>query len=204
MERVRAYVDGMNLYHGLRQRYGRRYHWLDLQALASSLLKPGQQLDLVTYFTARVRDEPAAEQRQTTYIEALNAHCKSLCVVDGRYQEKQMRCRGCRAMWTTYEEKETDVSIAVSLVEDAALDRFDMALLLSADSDLCPAVRSVRRVDARKRVVVAFPPKRNSADLRRHAHASMFIGNDKIRRSQLPAEVTRMDGRRLARPKYWS
>jgi uncharacterized LabA/DUF88 family protein len=48
--------------------------------------------------------------------------------------------------WTIYEEKETDVSLAVSLLEDAAMDRYDVALLFSADSDLCPAVRAVRRV----------------------------------------------------------
>jgi hypothetical protein len=53
MIRVVAYVDGLNLYYGLKAGYGRRYHWLDLQLLASSLLRPGQQLHAVHYFTAR-------------------------------------------------------------------------------------------------------------------------------------------------------
>jgi hypothetical protein len=44
MSRVVAYVAGFNLYHGLKARYGRRYHWLDLQALVRSLLRPGQEL----------------------------------------------------------------------------------------------------------------------------------------------------------------
>lgn len=39
-----------------------------------------------------------------------------------------------------YEEKETDVSTAVTLVEYGVTDRFDMALLITADSDICPAV----------------------------------------------------------------
>ena len=42
MNRVVAYVDGFNLYFGLKAVYGRRYHWLDLQALVRSLLRPGQ------------------------------------------------------------------------------------------------------------------------------------------------------------------
>ena len=42
MTRLVAYVDGFNLYHGLKAVYGRRYHWLDLQALVRSLLRPGQ------------------------------------------------------------------------------------------------------------------------------------------------------------------
>ncbi len=44
MERVKAYVDGFNLYHGLKTRHGRKYLWLDLQALAVRLLKPSQHL----------------------------------------------------------------------------------------------------------------------------------------------------------------
>ena len=42
MVRVAAYVDGFNLYFGLKDRYARRYLWLDLQALSESLLRKGQ------------------------------------------------------------------------------------------------------------------------------------------------------------------
>ncbi len=44
MNRVVAYVDGFNLYFGLKEGYGRRYHWLDLQRLVADLLQPDQQL----------------------------------------------------------------------------------------------------------------------------------------------------------------
>ena len=44
MNRVVAYVDGFNLYFGLKEGYGRRYHWLDLQRLVAALLQPDQQL----------------------------------------------------------------------------------------------------------------------------------------------------------------
>ena len=64
MERVKAYVDGFNLYHGLKTRHGRKYLWLDLQALAVRLLKPSQHLVAVEYFTARVRNQAESEQRQ--------------------------------------------------------------------------------------------------------------------------------------------
>jgi hypothetical protein len=56
MTRVVAYVDGFNLYFGLKNGYGRRYHWLGLQALATSLLQPGQELREVQYFTAGVKN----------------------------------------------------------------------------------------------------------------------------------------------------
>jgi hypothetical protein len=114
---VVAYVDGFNLYHGLRARYGRRYLWLDLQALVTRLLKPAQRLVAVRYFTASVRNDPLALARQSAYLGALGTFT-GVEIVLGRFQEKNQTCRKCGATWRTYEEKETDVSIAVSLLED--------------------------------------------------------------------------------------
>ena len=71
MDRVVAYVDGFNLYHGLKAEYGRQYLWLDLQALVRGLLRPGQELLEVQYFTARVRGNPDAELRQDALPQAL-------------------------------------------------------------------------------------------------------------------------------------
>ena len=65
MVRVAAYVNGFNLYFGLKAMRGRKYLWLDLQALAVSLLRPGQTLERVSYFTARVRNDPQGARRQS-------------------------------------------------------------------------------------------------------------------------------------------
>jgi hypothetical protein len=43
-----------------------------------------------------------------------------------------MTCRHCGNVWTSYEEKETDVNIAVGLVADAAASASDIALIVSA------------------------------------------------------------------------
>ena len=120
--RVATYIDGFNLYNGLKEKHGRKYLWLDLQSLAASLLLPDQKLVGVSYFSARVHHE-ASSHRQATYIDALKAACPLLSVVEGRFQEKQLQCRACGHRRVSYEEKETDVSIAVTLVEDAACDR---------------------------------------------------------------------------------
>jgi uncharacterized Zn finger protein len=44
-------------------------------------------------------------------------------IILGRYQAKTVACRQCGSVWTGYEEKKTDVNIAVSLVPDAAAGR---------------------------------------------------------------------------------
>jgi len=75
VERVIVLVDGFNTYYGLRSRFGRRYLWLDLQALSASLLKDGQELRQVVYFTARVRNSVESVERLSVYLDALAAHC---------------------------------------------------------------------------------------------------------------------------------
>jgi uncharacterized LabA/DUF88 family protein len=201
-ERVKVYIDGFNLYHGLREKHGRRYHWLDLQTLVISLLRPSQSLVGIDYFTARVRQQPDPEVRQATYLDALAAYCDQVTIVEGRFQEKTRKCRVCRVEMTLHEEKETDVSIAAALIEDAVNDIFDAAMLISADSDLCPAVRAVGRLRPEKKIIAAFPPRRRSDDLRRSVRAAFTIGDAKIRNALLP-DVVNGNGVLLQRPAYW-
>jgi hypothetical protein len=200
---VIAYIDGFNLYNGLRDMYRRRYLWLDLEELCRALLLPGQHLRAVRYFTAPVRRQPAALRRQQKFWNALDVHCRCGTIERGRFQEKSIICRQCGSEWITHEEKETDVAIAVALVEDAANRAFDTALIVSADSDLCPAVRAVRRLHPAGKVAVAFPPARRSDDLRRIADASFTIARMKLAASLLPDEVCGPDGRTFPRPAKW-
>ena len=64
-----AYIDGFNFYYGLRDAKLRSSLWLDLPTMCQSLLQQGQNLELVRYFTTRVRNDPAAGKRQSTFIE---------------------------------------------------------------------------------------------------------------------------------------
>jgi hypothetical protein len=52
--RVIVYIDGFNLYFGLKSKGWTRFLWLNLQNVAERLLKPYQTLVYTKYFTARV------------------------------------------------------------------------------------------------------------------------------------------------------
>jgi uncharacterized LabA/DUF88 family protein len=201
---VIAYVDGFNLYHGLRERYRHRYLWLDLTALVRRL-RPDDSIVAVRYFTATIRNNQAAQARQQTYLSALAAHCgPTLQIVHGRYQAKALSCRQCGAGWTSYEEKETDVNIAVSLVADAASGASDIALLVSADSDLCPAIRTARVVAPGRRMIAAFPPRRNSFEIKALIPGAFQLAQADIRNSLLPLTVVETaTGRKYQRPDKW-
>ena len=114
------------------------------------------------------------------------------------------RCSTCGTTWQTYEEKMTDVNIAVELLSDAYDDAFDTAIVISADSDLARPITTIRARFPGKRVVVAFPPNRVSKLLRSVAAASFTIGRDALRDSQLPEGVVRLDGNIFTRPPEWN
>jgi uncharacterized LabA/DUF88 family protein len=205
MSRVVVYVDGFNLYFGLRSKGWRKYYWLDLVHLARVLIKPGQRLEGIHYFTSRILPNGYNSRdmhRQNTYLEALSTF-PQVTLHFGRFLNKPQRCRACGTQWGGYEEKMTDVNIAVRLLADAFEDRFDMALLLSADSDLTTPVQQVLTRFPEKRVVIAQPPGRNSTSLCRAASGYFTIGEMKLRRSQLPPYIVRSDGHELARPDHW-
>ncbi|MBF0462348.1 MAG: NYN domain-containing protein [Magnetococcales bacterium] len=205
MTRVIACIDGFNLYFGLRSKGWRRYYWLDLAGLSQSLLKPGHILQSVHYFTARIRANGRNNEdmrRQNTYLEAL-ATRPDLHTHFGHYLEKKRECHLCGAQWLDYEEKMTDVNIAVQMLNDVCEDRFDTALLVSGDSDLTPPLDWVRSRYPTKRVVVALPPGRHSVQLTRAAGGYLTIGEDKLRQNSLPDTITRTDGYLLTRPDHW-
>ncbi|MEV5948981.1 NYN domain-containing protein [Streptomyces sp. NPDC051993] len=78
----------------------------------------------------------------------------------------------------------TDVNIAVALMEITASAQVDTVLVVSADSDLCPAVRSARTVNPQLTIVPTFPPHRRSGELK-----VLLPSAFKLRQSQLPAVV---------------
>ncbi len=205
MFRTAAYVDGFNLYYGMKSRKWRRYYWLDVRRLAGNLLRSDQRLTAVKYFTALVSSSPrdrGKSKRQTTYLEALELNAQP-GIFYGHYLAKENECLQCGAKWQTHEEKMTDVNIATEMLRDAYANACDTFLLISADSDLTPPVRHIKREFPDKRVVVAFPPNRRSDQLKIAADAAFTIGRKKLADSQLPAVVQKPNGHILKRPSRW-
>jgi uncharacterized LabA/DUF88 family protein len=206
MQRVIAYIDGFNLYFGLKEARWRKYYWLDVHRLCSQLLRPGQSLVHVKYFTSRVSaspSDPGKDRRQAAYLEALETIANTTEFF-GQYLGKVVECRNCHSRWTSHEEKMTDVNIAVEMLTDASDDLFDVAMVLSADSDLVGPVAKIRQRFQTKKVVIAFPPKRTSDRLKQNAHAWFRIGETQFRKSQLPNPVIKASGFEINKPALWS
>jgi uncharacterized LabA/DUF88 family protein len=202
MARVIAYIDGFNLYFGLKSRGWERYLWLNVHALAGNLLQPGQTLVHTKYFTARVGFPADKVKRQATYLDALHT-VSDVSIFHGRYQLNSFTCRNCSFVHQIPNEKMTDVNIAVELMQDAFRDRVDTAILISADSDLVAPVVAVQKLFPKKRVVVACPPGRSSVNLCKAAAAHFKIGRASIAKSLFPETVFTASGFALKRPASW-
>jgi uncharacterized LabA/DUF88 family protein len=205
LRRVIAYIDGFNLYFGLKDSGWKRYYWLDLWRLVERLMQPDQQLIELHYFTARIsgaRGNSADSARQTTYLDALQT-ISGISIHEGHYLTKKRVCRRCGNHWPEPEEKMTDVNIAVRLLADAFDDRFDTAIIISADSDLVPPMHEIRSRFSEKRIVVPMPPRRHSRSLANLADVSFQIGEANIRKSQLPERIQTETGFILQRPATW-
>jgi len=204
MSRVITYIDGFNFYFGLKAKGWRKYYWVDLAAMSRRLLKPDQELVACHYFTARIkkRNHGQSADRQKIWLEALKER-DDITLHFGHYLIKRRQCHNCGAQWESAEEKMTDVNIATQLLIDAMHDRFDTAIIVSGDSDLTTPVLEVLRNFPKKRIIIAFPPKRHSAQLQKVASGYLTIGEDKLRKSLLPDEITKADGYILRRPDEW-
>ena len=146
LQRVAAYVDGFNLYYGLKSKGWRRYYWLNVHQLMLNLLKPDQRIVFTKYFTSRVSSTPKnpdKQKRQSEFIEALST-VPEVQVFYGQYQLRPQTCSRCGFVGLVPNEKMTDVNIAAEMLTDAFQDKFDTALLVSADSDLSAPVSRIR------------------------------------------------------------
>jgi uncharacterized LabA/DUF88 family protein len=97
----------------------------------------------------------------------------------------------------------TDVNIATEMLSDAFADQFDVALLISADSDLVSPVRKVRHLFPDKRVVVVFPPARHSHALKSVANVCLHLDRATLVKSVFTDQVAKPDGFVLQRPAEW-
>ncbi|MFA6186583.1 MAG: NYN domain-containing protein [Phycisphaerae bacterium] len=202
VKKVIAYVDGFNLYFGLRDSNLKRFYWLNIKAMIQNLLKENQQLIATKYFTARISGPPEKRIRQNTFLEALGT-LDDFKTFYGHYLSKKITCRNCKQSWPSFEEKMTDVNIATELLVDAFEDRFDTALLISADSDLVGPINAIKKIFPQKRIIVFFPPNRFSAALKAVADVQLSLGHRLLAQNQFPDKVVRIDGYVLQRPLEW-
>lgn len=201
-DRVIGYIDGFNLYYGLKDRGWKQFYWLDPAALVHQLVRGGRSVVGAKYFTARVRDNTGRRERQGAFLDAVRITSDAE-VIQGKYYRKMRQCRRCNHAWTSYEEKMTDSAIAAHLVADAFLDAFDTALLVGGDTDIVPAIKMVRRHFPEKRIEAWFPPRRKNQEVADTCHDSGSINGAHLGRALMPSPIDGPSGVSIECPIEW-
>lgn len=212
MNRTVFLVDGFNLYHSLRAASedlgGVPTKWLNLPQLLESYLPAigGQAAtERIYYFSALAthleRRQPGVTSRHRTYIDSLKSY--GVVVVLGRFKPKQVYCAQCRQSSRHFEEKETDVAISIKLFEVLHQDEADTVALVTGDTDLAPAVRSVRSVFPTKRIWFLFPYKRKNNELAQIADGHCNVKKERYTQHQFPQSIRLQSGRVVTKPATW-
>jgi NYN domain len=160
MLRAALYVDGFNLYHAIEDLGQNHLKWLDMSALGRLLIpKQTQTLVRVVWCTAVRTDNPQKMLRHREYIRALKG--TGVTCLEGHFAGEDRNCRSCGNTWKAPVEKQGDVNLAITMLDDAHCDLFDHAYLLTSDSDQAATVRLLKERFPGKPVTTVCAPGRS-------------------------------------------
>jgi uncharacterized LabA/DUF88 family protein len=219
--RTIIYVDGFNLYFRL---HHTRPHlkWLNIKALAQNVLGAQHRIIGVRYYTARVsgRTDPTAPARQQVYLDALgtipeiSVHLGSFLSSKkfaGLVYPPEFRPRLASPIpqpWPVVvrvhktEEKGSDVNLASHLLLGAFRNEYDVAAIVSNDTDLVEPLRIVTN-ELGKVVTLLSPVPNPAPQLKAVAGFVRHIRVGHLSASQFADPLVLANGTLLSKPITW-
>ena len=164
-ERVMVFIDGSNLYHSLKNHFGRTD--LDIDIFCRKL-QGRRSLTRIYYYNAKVgfKEEPERFRKQQSFFAGVNAI---------PYSELRLG----RLVYTNWPsvppyEKGIDVQLATDMLTHSFKNNYDAAVLVAGDNDFVGAIQAIK--DNGKHVEVAlFGREGTSRQLRRVADKVVSI-----------------------------
>lgn len=205
MDRSVVYIDGLNLYYGALK--DTPWKWLDLEQYFH-LLRNADSIQAIKYFTGKANNSVDQE----TYLAALATTNVEVFLAPFKYKPIRCRVKGCtypRSRTFRYpEEKKTDVNIGVHLLNDAHKDQYDLAVMVTGDSDTIPALEMVKREFPAKKPMCYVPDysgKRGiGVDLQQSTSSRCrILPNNLLAKAQFAARVSDGQGGWIVKPSDW-
>ncbi len=155
-QRAAIFVDGSNLYHSLRKVLGKDQPLLDFdyRKLTDACVSSTHQIIYRNYYLGKLafRNDPVA-------LPVYHSQKRLFQHLLSSEQRFVIREGSLRVTNGVYYEKGVDVLLAIDLVIGALRDEFDVAVLISSDSDMIPAVQFLRSI-GKEVIYVAFEGRR--------------------------------------------
>jgi uncharacterized LabA/DUF88 family protein len=216
-KRISFFVDGFNLYFALLDcsKADPRhpcFKWFDLPKFLQQFIDPNQhKIEDIYYFSAYypwasnkspLTPDPTKEARHKLYRAALEHF--GVKTVFGHFRHKPHTCSCCGGYEDLPEEKQTDVSIGVTMVKLALQNKYDIGVLVSGDTDLIPAVEAIKELHPKKLVGVLCPFNRaNKAyqSIVTYRYSKTYLRHYK--NCLFPRSISRADGSVITCPPTW-
>jgi uncharacterized LabA/DUF88 family protein len=150
-DRVAIFIDGSNLYHGLRGSFG--HHNISFSEFANKLC--GVRRLFRTYYYNVLQDQtqkPDGYREQQEFLDILR-----------KTPYLEIRLGGMKVSQGVAVEKGIDIMLATDLLYFAWNDFYDVAVLVSGDADFAYALQAVKNMG--KHVEVAYFETGVSKDL---------------------------------------
>ncbi|KKQ78908.1 MAG: hypothetical protein UT01_C0056G0011 [Candidatus Daviesbacteria bacterium GW2011_GWA1_38_7] len=196
------FIDGSNFYHCLKEE-GFEPNQLHFGKFCEKIV--GEQSPAVYYYTAlrKQEDDPNKYAAQLRFHQRIQSENPNLRLRLGKLQyrgktndddiraaakamgfikqdiEKLPRLFESMQLTKEYKEKGVDVKLAIDLVEFSINNKLDIAIVLSGDADLVPAVALARKF--KKRVINAHLFTGSAAELRNASDSHFTIGKETLK-----------------------
>lgn len=207
MNRTYIYVDAFNFYYGAVK--NTNYKWVNIYNLCKHLL-PKNDIVKIKYFTAVVsarKNDLSQPVRQKVFLRALET-ISCLKIYYGHFLTHAqhlplVKPKGGKQYSHVYktEEKGSDVNLAVHLLYDAFKDNYDIAVIISNDSDLYEAIKIVKE-EFKKKIGILNPQKYPSKKLLPLVNFYKPIRSGVLQASLFPNKLKDEKGR-FHKPKEW-
>jgi len=174
-KRVAIYIDGSNFYYRLRQLGFSNLTRFNYRGFADWLLREREAISYRYYIgVVRVKADESSIKAETLRKEQqrLFAHLTSpaqdFVIKQGYLMEND----------GVYHEKGVDVKLSVDLLVGAYENLYDVAIIISSDTDLIPAIRKVKHLN--KEVEYIGFANRPSLALQRYATISRLLIKEEL------------------------
>ena len=205
--RTIVYVDSFNLYYGALK--GTLCKWLNLENLFELIL-PRNDIRAIKYFTAKMEStthKPSRATNQQLYLRALETlprveiHFGRFLTTTTRAALADPTARPRTVEVIKTEEKGSDVNLGSHLLLDAFDDAFDLAVVVSNDSDLLLPIQWVRQ-RFKKRVGILNPHRKPAQSLKSNSDWMWPLRRGPLSGAQFPEELKDANGS-FRKPPTW-
>lgn len=207
-----ALIDGFNLYFSMNDNRYSKYKWLDFSKLFRNYVNSRDKIeihyfttvnykDIHSYKTDRIRID-GKYKRHMILIEA--EETKGVIVHYGNFMDTDYICENCKHHNIRRKEKQTDVNIGAFLSYLAFSRNLEKFIILSADTDMIPAISLVKEISPEKHISLLLPPGYAFSEISKFCDKTYQMEEEILKSSMFPRTVLNEKGEEITCPEEWA